>query len=126
MTTKLTEAQQKTFMELQRRVMDIQSKKAALKGQHASITMDLSSAETTLSYLQQQKDETVVYYAVGRLFVKHSMKEAREGHTDGVKQLSASVAQLDKALAAVDKQAQEAQSNLVDFVKTNNIPVQFR
>ena len=58
-----------TFMELQRRVMDIQSKKAALKGQHASITMDLSSAETTLSYLQQQKDETVVYYAVGRLYV---------------------------------------------------------
>jgi len=56
-------------MELQRRSIDIQSKKAALKSQEASMGMDRSSAETTLRYLQDQKDESVVYYAVGRMCV---------------------------------------------------------
>lgn len=54
------------------------------------------------------------------------MEKAREGHTEGVKQLTAQIAQLDKALAAVDKQAQEAQANLVEFAKSNNIPYQIR
>jgi hypothetical protein len=54
------------------------------------------------------------------------MKEAREGHIDGVKQLADELSQLDKAITAVDKQAQETQSNLVDFLKSNNIPFQMR
>jgi hypothetical protein len=49
--------------------MDIQSKKAALKGQQATLAMDHSSAETTLRYLQEQKEEAVVFYAVGRMYV---------------------------------------------------------
>lgn len=54
------------------------------------------------------------------------MKEAREGHTDGVKQLAGELANIDKATAAVEKQGEEAQSNLVDFLKSNNIPFQVR
>jgi len=54
------------------------------------------------------------------------MKEAREGHLDGVKQLSSELAQLEKAIAALEKQGQEAQSNLIDFLKTHNIPFQMR
>ena len=59
-------------------------------------------------------------------FVKHSMKEAREGHMDGVKQLASEIESLDKAIAVLDKQASSAQSNLVDFLKSNNIPFQMR
>ena len=59
-------------------------------------------------------------------FVKHSMKEAREGHLDGVKQLSSELSQMDKAITALDKQGQEAQSNLIDFLKTHHIPFQMR
>lgn len=59
-------------------------------------------------------------------FVKHSMKEAREGHMDGVKQLSSELGQIEKAIAALDKQGQEAQANLIDFLKTHNIPFQMR
>jgi hypothetical protein len=54
------------------------------------------------------------------------MKEAREGHLDGVKQLSAELESIDKALGALEKQASSAQSNLVDFLKSNNIPYQLR
>lgn len=153
-----------TLMELQRRTMEIQNMKAQLKAQHATVEMDHSSAEVTLRYLQEQKEEAVVYYAVGRMcvlqalqasqlkfapidllftrfselkhtanlllsplsFVKHSMKEAREGHADGLKKLSTELTDLDKAIAVLDKQGQDAQSNLIDFLKTNNIPFQVR
>lgn len=54
------------------------------------------------------------------------MQEAREGHLDGVKQLGSELAQLEKAIAVLDKQGQEAQSNLIDFLKTHNIPFQLR
>ena len=54
------------------------------------------------------------------------MKEAREGHMDGVKQLASEIESLDKAIAVLDKQASSAQSNLVDFLKSNNIPFQMR
>lgn len=54
------------------------------------------------------------------------MKEAREGHTDGVKQLSGELSNLDRALTALDKQGEDSQSNLVDFLKSNNIPYQMR
>lgn len=59
-------------------------------------------------------------------FVKHSMKEAREGHTDGVKQLAGEITNIEKALTTLEKQGEDAQSNLVDFLKTNNIPFQMR
>lgn len=54
------------------------------------------------------------------------MKEAREGHTDGVKQLAGEISNLEKAINTLDKQGTEAQANLVDFLKTNNIPFQMR
>lgn len=63
-----------TLGELQRRSIDIQGKKASLKGQHATMSMERSSAETTLRYLQDQKEEAVVYYAVGRMCVLFSLK----------------------------------------------------
>lgn len=56
-------------MDLQRRSMEIQNQKAQLKAQHASLSMDHSSAEQTLRYLQDQKEEAVVFYAVGRMYV---------------------------------------------------------
>jgi chaperonin cofactor prefoldin len=49
--------------------MELQSQRAALKGQQASLTSDHTSAETTLRYLQEQKEDAVVYYAVGRMCV---------------------------------------------------------
>lgn len=50
--------------------MEIQNQKAQLKAQHATMSMDHSSAEQTLRYLQDQKEDAVVYYAVGRMYVR--------------------------------------------------------
>lgn len=49
--------------------MELQSQRAQLKAHHAALSKDHSSAEQTLRYLQEQKDEAVVYYAVGRMCV---------------------------------------------------------
>lgn len=49
--------------------MEIQNQRAQLKSQQATMSMDHSSAEQTLRYLQEQKEEAVVYYAVGRMYV---------------------------------------------------------
>lgn len=59
-------------------------------------------------------------------FVKHDMKEARKGHNEGLQEVAAEVEQLDKALAALEKQIGSAQSNMVDFLKSHNIPFQMR
>lgn len=49
--------------------MEIQNQRAQLKSQQATMSMDHSSAEQTLRYLQEQKEDAVVYYAVGRMYV---------------------------------------------------------
>lgn len=54
------------------------------------------------------------------------MKEARKGHNEGLQEVAAEVEQLDKALAALEKQIGSAQSNMVDFLKSHNIPFQMR
>ena len=54
------------------------------------------------------------------------MPAAREGHIDGVKSLSEERDSTERALNAVDKQLTSASSNLIDFLKSNQIPFQTR
>lgn len=54
------------------------------------------------------------------------MKDAKEGHASGVKELSTEMEQIDRAIALIDKQISSTQSNLIDFLKSHNIPYQVR
>lgn len=56
-------------MDLQRRSAELQNQKMQLRAQHQALTMDHTAAETTLRYLQEQKDDANVYYSLGRMYV---------------------------------------------------------
>lgn len=59
-------------------------------------------------------------------FVKHSMKESREGLIEGVASLKEDLTKNEKANEALQKQFESSQANLIDFLKSNNIPYQKR
>lgn len=54
--------------------MELASQRNVLRAQRENLLMNQSSAQTTLDYLQKQKEDTTVYYAVGRMYEQRELR----------------------------------------------------